>query len=321
MARLRELKSLRDLKLKETAITDTGLCHLDNLLRLETLILRDTQVTDDGLAQFESLTSLKNLDLRRTHVTAEGVGKLRLKLPDCDIICRLLTILYDDRVCDERLQAGFGFACLITGTEKTILFDTGSRGEVLLGNFEKAEVSAIDVDAVVISHNHRDHTGGLLPMLAGNEKTAVYLPAASPAAFVAEVESQAADVTVVTNTVEICSSVFVMGPMGDKIIEQALVVDTNDGLIIVTGCSHPGIVALAEKAKEEFQRDIFMVCGGMHLNRTSKEKVRQIIGELKALGVRRVAPGHCTGGTAISLFKKEFGADFVPVGVGTSIGI
>jgi 7,8-dihydropterin-6-yl-methyl-4-(beta-D-ribofuranosyl)aminobenzene 5'-phosphate synthase len=313
------LKNVTDLVLSRTAVTDAGLRHLDDLTRLETLALRDTHVTDAGLAYLERLTSLKDLDLRRTRVSAEGVGKLQLTLPDCDIIYRLLTIMYDNRVCDENLQADFGFACLISGVDKTILFDTGGKGEVLLGNFEKMETRPTDVDVVVISHDHNDHTGGLLSILDENRDIAVYLPASCPAAFVAEVEGRAADVTVVTNPTEVCSNVFVIGPMGDRAVEQALVVDTSDGLIIITGCAHPGIVDIAKRAQEELQRDILMVCGGMHLARSSKDDVVRAIGRLKELGVRKAAPSHCTGSNAISLFEEEFGENFVEVGVGSLI--
>ena len=109
--------------------------------------------------------------------------------------------------------------------------------------------------------------------------------------------------------------------MGDAIVEQALVVDTNKGLIIVTGCAHPGIVAIARRAKEELNRDIYMICGGMHLNRSSEDEVRDVIGELKELGVEKVAPSHCTGDKAIALFREAFGEDFSQMGVGQLLRI
>ena len=137
--------------------------------------------------------SLKSLDLGKNKVTEEGIRKLQESLPDCRIVYDLLTVqvLYDDRVIDENLQAGFGFACLIAGTEKTILFDTGRNGERLLGNFEQMKTSPTDVDLVVISHDHNDHTGGLGSVLEQNSDMSVYLPASSPEPFVQEVQDRA----------------------------------------------------------------------------------------------------------------------------------
>ncbi len=232
-----------------------------------------------------------------------------------------INILYDNYVSDEACQTDWGFACLITGTEKTILFDTGMKGDLLLENSRKMGVDIKGVDLVVISHNHNDHQGGLLPFLKKTADLAVYLPAATPAEFAKEVQETASQVTVVKKPVEICKHVFLLGPMGDKIVEQALVLDTPSGLVIVTGCSHPGIVEIAKRARKELDRDIHMVLGGMHLLRHSEEDLRTVIDDLKRLRIQKVAPTHCTGDKPIAMFKKEFGEGFVEIGVGRVIDI
>ena len=151
---------------------------------------------------------------------------------------KTIRVLYDNYVFDKACGSDWGFACLISGTEKTILFDTGAKGDLLLANFEKMKLRPADVELVVISHNHGDHTGGLLPFLAKNSQVDVYLPAATPESFVKEAKAHAASVSW-PKAVGICKGVYVLGPLGDKIIEQALVVDTRKGLVIITGCSHP----------------------------------------------------------------------------------
>ncbi|NLF07450.1 MAG: MBL fold metallo-hydrolase, partial [Pirellulaceae bacterium] len=201
---------------------------------------------------------------------------------------KTIWVLYDNYIFEKACGSDWGFACLVSGTEKTILFDTGAKGDLLLANFEKMKLRPADVELVVISHNHGDHTGGLLPFLKKNDHTGVYLPAATPASFVKEAQAHAISVSVVTKPVEICKGVYVIGPLGDQIIEQALVVDTKKGLVIVTGCSHPGVVAIAKKAKEELGRDIFMVLGGTHLLNHSAEDLRRVVDDLKGLGVQKV---------------------------------
>jgi len=201
------------------------------------------------------------------------------------------------------------------------MFDTGKKGELLLANFEKMGAEPKTVDAVVISHNHGDHTGGLFRFLAKNKQVDVFLPASTPEQFVKEAESRAASVSVVTKPVEICKGVFVLGPLGDQIIEQALVVDTENGLVIVTGCSHPGIVAIAKRAKKELSRDIYMVLGGTHLLRHSDDDLQQVVDGLKKLGVQKVGATHCSGDKAISMFKQTFGDGFIKMGVGRVIDV
>ncbi len=234
---------------------------------------------------------------------------------------KTMKVLYDNYVFDQACGSDWGFACLISGTEKAILFDTGAKGELLLANFEKMKLRPADVELVVISHNHGDHTGGLLPFLKMNERTGVYLPAPTPASFVKDAQTHAVSVSVVTKPVEICKGVFVVGPLGDKIIEQALVVDTKKGLVIITGCSHPGVVAIAKKAKEHLGREIFMVLGGSHLLEHSDEDLQRVVDDLKGLGVQNVGPTHCSGDKAIAKMKEAFGDRFVTMGVGRVIEI
>jgi 7,8-dihydropterin-6-yl-methyl-4-(beta-D-ribofuranosyl)aminobenzene 5'-phosphate synthase len=232
-----------------------------------------------------------------------------------------IRVIYDNYPQNNALQTDWGFACLVTGPEKTVLFDTGGKGDLLLDNLRKMAVRPRDVDLIVISHNHGDHTGGLLPYLKENPDSSVFLPAKTPEGFVENVQQLASEVTVVSKPTEICDGAVVLGPMGEKIIEQALVLDTKKGLVIVTGCSHPGIVAIAKKAKEELDQDIYMILGGTHLLRHSDDDLKAVIDDLKKLGVQKVAATHCSGDRAISMLRDAFGDGFVKMGVGRVIDI
>ena len=232
-----------------------------------------------------------------------------------------IKVVYDNYAHDNALQTDWGFACLVTGPEKTILFDTGGKGDLLLANLQKMNLSPTDVELIVISHNHGDHTGGLLPFLEENPSVSVFLPVKTPDSLLQDVTKLASNTTVVSKPTEICAGAVVLGPMGDKIIEQALAIDTTEGLVIITGCSHPGIAAIASKAKEELNRDVYMVLGGTHLLRHSEDDLRTVIDELKALGVQTVAATHCSGDKAISMCQDAFGDGFVKVGVGRVVAI
>ena len=121
--------------------------------------------------------------------------------------------------------------------------------------------------------------------------------------------------------IENCKGVFVVGPLGDKIIEQALVVDAPKGLVIITGCSHPGGVAIAKKAMEHLSRDILMILGGTHLRNQSDEDLQRVVEDLKGMGVQKVGATHCSGDKAIAKTKEALGDGFVTMGVGRVIEI
>lgn len=230
-----------------------------------------------------------------------------------------VTILYDNYVFAEGLRSDWGFSCLLKGTEKTILFDTGTKGKLLLENIEKLKVNPKDVEIVVISHNHRDHTGGLLAFLGKNSNVAVYLPPSCSDSFVQEVKATGAKVVTADAPVQICKGVHLTGPMGTGIIEQSMLVDTKEGTVVITGCAHPGIVKIVRKSKAILPKDIHLVFGGFHLRRTSELEVKRIIGEFRMLGVKKLGPTHCTGDRAIRMFKQAYGPHFVQMGVGRKL--
>lgn len=232
-----------------------------------------------------------------------------------------LKIVYDNYVFDDSYKSDWGFSCVIEGPEKTILFDTGRHGDVLLANLKKMSVRPADIDLIVLSHNHNDHTGGLLEFLKHSLDAAVFLPKGTPQSFVEDVQQLVAQVTVVNQPSEICKEATVLGPLGNRIIEQALVLETKKGLVIVTGCSHPGVEAIAADAKRRFKQDIHMILGGTHLLKHSDKDLEAVVDKLHCLDVQNVAPTHCSGDTAIAAFNASFGSSFVKVGVGRVVHI
>ena len=227
-----------------------------------------------------------------------------------------LTIVYDNHPFDARLKTGWGFACLVETGRARILFDTGGDGPGLMHNLVVLGIDPRQVDSVVLSHNHDDHTGGLEALLAAAEQPVVYAPRSFPVEFKARVR-QYTQVNEVSDPVKIVEHIRTTGEMGTAIIEQSLIIEARQGLIVITGCAHPGIVEIVEQAKTYGQ--VYLVLGGFHLKDKSVGEVKAVIAELKRLGVRRVAPCHCTGEEAIQQFKAEFGANFTPVGVGSVV--
>ena len=226
------------------------------------------------------------------------------------------TILYDNYLYKEGTKSDWGFSCLIEGTEKTILFDTGTQPNILMHNVEQMNVDLKKVEQIVISHDHGDHTGGLTDVLKINPNVSVYLPVSFPYEFVRKVEKFNAHVENVVEPVEICDNVFLTGEMGVRIKEQSLIINTQKGLVIVTGCSHQGIVNILKRAKEIMDKPIYLVFGGFHLGGTPDKTVQKIILSFKEMGVVKCGATHCTGDNAIGMFKEAFGENYIPMGTG-----
>ncbi len=226
------------------------------------------------------------------------------------------TIIYDNTVFKEGLEADWGFACLIEGAEKTILFDTGTKPEILIGNMEKLKIDFDKPDIVIISHNHGDHIGGLMEFLSRNSDVEVYLPASSPEYFVNKVKEKSKGVLLKKDPYEVCEGVYLTGEMGRGIKEQSMVFDLGEKIIVMTGCAHPGIVDIVKKSKEIVDKDIYLVFGGFHLMQHDAKQIKEIVGEFNDLGIQKCGATHCTGDDQIEMFSKAYGKDFVRLGAG-----
>lgn len=233
-----------------------------------------------------------------------------------------LTILYDNQSIDEKFQSGWGFSCLV-GDD--ILFDTGEAPEPLFRNMRYLGVRPADVRAVVISHNHWDHTGGLWELLKRNPGLDVYACPGFGLEFRDKVVTFNGRLIESVSFRKIFSTGAVTGEIparykGAPMPEQALIVESARGLAVVTGCSHPGIVRIVEAVKREFPaRPITHVLGGFHLMDKSVREIRSVVGRMHALGVQSVGPTHCTGNQAKRIFQETYGDQVLPVAAGARL--
>ena len=232
-----------------------------------------------------------------------------------------ITILYDNYEFTNNTKAAWGFSCLIEGLEETILFDTGADPEILMKNVSNLKIDLQKVDKIVISHNHWDHTGGLDRLLDLHSQVEVHMPFSTPAGDIEKIEHKGASVISSKNPLDICSNCKLSGESGNEIKEQSLILETPKGLIIITGCSHPGIVEIVKNAKALYAKPIYFVFGGFHLKDHSAAEVKEVIHNLQRLGVEKVGPTHCTGEDAIQLFSEIFGDDYVQMGTGRVVEI
>jgi 7,8-dihydropterin-6-yl-methyl-4-(beta-D-ribofuranosyl)aminobenzene 5'-phosphate synthase len=153
-------------------------------------------------------------------------------------------VISDNCGYEQGLQTAWGFACLVTSGTSTVLFDTGGDGPILPKNMAILGLDPLEIDAVELSHIHADHTGGLATLLEAGARPVVCVPAAFPASFENNVRVLTKLVEV-SGPMEILPGIHSSGEVGKGIIEWALAVETGHGLVVVTGCAHPGIVEMA----------------------------------------------------------------------------
>ncbi len=229
----------------------------------------------------------------------------------------MITVLYDNTAIDQRGEPDWGFAALVEINNQKILFDTGGDPEVLKRNFKNLDIDPKLISSIVLSHQHWDHVNGLPIVLHPKQK--VFLLKSFPQELKDQVLHYKAQLIEINQPQEIFKNVYTTGPLKGKVDEQALVFDLPQGLVLLTGCSHPWIVDMVKWVKNKFKKPINFVLGGFHLYPFPLSKVKTVIEELKTIGVKKIAPCHCTGEKAIRLFEQEFGQDFINVGVGSTI--
>ena len=198
-----------------------------------------------------------------------------------------ITIVYDNQA-DEGLKSGWGFSCLIEAQQK-ILFDTGDSGENLIYNLRQLDIQPEGIAAVVISHDHWDHTGGLKEFLKLNNNAKVFRPKSF------------------SKPTEISPGIYSTGALGTFIKEQSLVVNTQKGNVVITGCAHPGLGKIIDKAKQ--LGEIYGVMGGFH-GFSALEKLQ---------GIKLIAPCHCTKYS--QKIKARYPGEFRQIKAGSVIEI
>jgi 7,8-dihydropterin-6-yl-methyl-4-(beta-D-ribofuranosyl)aminobenzene 5'-phosphate synthase len=265
-----------------------------------------------------------------------------------------ITILYDAFGKEPAMQKDWGYAALVEYGGKRILFDTGNNPDVLARNAKAKGVDLSTLDFVVMSHRHGDHMGGLSYLLRVNPRVKIYAPKEGFGVYGADLPSTfyrkdpslpaeqryydgappeimrfgaawaGANFELIDKNAEIAPDIHLIALVSDKpgtleLHELSLAINTPEGMVIVVGCSHPGVDRIVAAAASINPR-IHAIAGGFHLVVTSDAEIEKIVATLHdTYKVEYVAPGHCTGEPAFTALKKAFGDRYLYAGLGTTV--
>jgi 7,8-dihydropterin-6-yl-methyl-4-(beta-D-ribofuranosyl)aminobenzene 5'-phosphate synthase len=265
-----------------------------------------------------------------------------------------ITILYDAFGKRSDMEKDWGYAALIEYGGKRILFDTGDNPEILEKNAKAAKADLSHLDFVVLSHRHSDHMGGMDYLLRVNPKVKIYAPkenfgiygSSLPGTFYRRDESLTPSeryydgaapavmkfgsawprthFELIESTQEIAPGIHIIALVSDKpgtleLRELSLALQTPEGIVLVVGCSHPGIEKILAETVA-IDRHIHMVVGGFHLVTASDADIEKVVTSLHdTWNVDYLAPGHCTGEPTFTGLKKAFGERYLYAGLGSQI--
>jgi len=265
-----------------------------------------------------------------------------------------ITVLYDAFGNIGRMQKDWGYAAFIEYAGKRILFDAGNNPDILKSNAKAKGIDLSRLDFMVMSHRHGDHMGGLTYVLTANRSVKIYAPKEGFGVYGGDLPGTfyrrdttlpleqryyngsppdtmrfgsawpTAKFQLINESIEILPGVHLITLVSDKpgtleLRELSLVISTPDGLVIVVGCSHPGIEKIVGAATT-LNPHIRLIIGGFHLVISDDREIADAITALhEKFKVDYVAPGHCTGEPAFAAFRKAFGDHYIYAGLGTTV--
>lgn len=226
-----------------------------------------------------------------------------------------LRVLAEGSTKFQRFIKHWGLSILI---DDDILFDAFGKPSYLIKQFKKLNADIGKIKYIVLSHDDWDHVSGLWYILEKNKNVIVCICPNFSQEIKEKIRACGVTIIEIKGFQQICKGVYSTGEMPGNsekrtIYEQSLVLESDKGLVIITGCAHQGILRIVETIKNRFKQKIYLLIGGMHLKDSSRQDIADVILKLKEYDIEKIAPMHCTGRCAARLMQKEFKDNFIRV--------
>jgi 7,8-dihydropterin-6-yl-methyl-4-(beta-D-ribofuranosyl)aminobenzene 5'-phosphate synthase len=268
-----------------------------------------------------------------------------------------ITVLYDAFGKDPAMTKDWGYAALVQINGKRILFDTGDDPAIFAKNVKAKGVDLSKLDFVVLSHRHGDHVSGVSYLLSVNPKVKIYAPKDGLGGiFGSDITSKfyrkdetlppekryyngtppevmklgtvfpGANIQLIDKTTELVPGITLIALVSDvagtkEMKELSLAINTADGIVLIVGCSHPGIEGIVAEAAK-INPHIHFIAGGFHLVAAQDPAIEKIATTLHdTYKVDYIAPGHCTGEPTFAALQKAFGEHYLYAGLGTTLDL
>jgi 7,8-dihydropterin-6-yl-methyl-4-(beta-D-ribofuranosyl)aminobenzene 5'-phosphate synthase len=237
----------------------------------------------------------------------------------------LIRIIYDNTLYSNKLISGWGFSAEIEFSGKYFLFDTGADRMILEHNINTLGINCSNINAIFLSHDHCDHVGGSSAILSKVKDIPVHILSSFNVSLKKKIAAYNCKKIFHENFNKIDERIYTTGPldgnfMGIPIQEQSLILNCEKGPVVIVGCAHTKIENVVKTVEQVFNKKIHLVLGGFHLMNKNELEIEKIINYLFK-SVEKIAPTHCTGEKAISMFSQKFKNNFYKCGVGKKINI
>ncbi len=191
----------------------------------------------------------------------------------------------------------------------------------MLNNIRRFNIDTAKIKHIIISHDDWDHISGLWYLIHDRKDITVYVCQGSKEDIKCRIRSFGVQLVEAAGIILIKEDVYSTGQLcseseGRLIYEQSLTIKTANGLVIITGCAHPGIISIVDNIRNE---NIYFVIGGLHLKDKPITQIEEVISGLKSSGIEKIAPLHCTGEIAQRLFKEAYGDNCLSLKTGETL--
>lgn len=221
----------------------------------------------------------------------------------------------------ERLIHRWGVSFLIG---EDVLFDTFGDPGVFLNNIHRFNIDITKIKHIIISHDDWDHISGLWYLVHDRKDITIYICPGFREDIKERMKPFGVRLVEVADSSLLKEDIYSTGQLcseseGRLIYEQSLIAKTAKGLVIITGCAHPGIISIVDNIRKKFNENIHFLIGGLHLKDKTIAQIEEVISSLKSYSIDKIAPLHCTGEIAQRLFKEAYGDNYISLKIGETL--